>query len=112
MGSRILFSLVEARFFRAFFVSEVFTYSIMVVSYGWPNYNSVICSKPSIAVTVERKELQEAMNAIEILGGKLEKVEEYDVNDDETRVLIFIRKIKDTKPLYPRMFGKIKNNPL
>lgn len=59
-----------------------------------------------------QEELQEAMHAIEVLGGKLEKVEEYHVNDDEVRVLIFIRKIKDTKPLYPRMFGKIKNNPL
>ncbi len=57
-------------------------------------------------------ELLEAKNAIEVLGGVLEAVEEYRINHDETRVLIIIKKIKDTKPIYPRIFGKIKNNPL
>jgi DNA polymerase III sliding clamp (beta) subunit (PCNA family) len=50
--------------FRAFFVSEVFTYSIMVVPYGWPDYASVFCSKNSNAVTVDRKELQETMEQV------------------------------------------------
>ncbi len=59
-----------------------------------------------------QEELEEAMNAIETLGGQVEVVEEYNINDDEVRVLIIIKKIKATKPIHPRIFGKIKNNPL
>lgn len=57
-------------------------------------------------------ELNDAMNAIEELGGKLERIEEYLISDSEKRVLIFIKKIKDTKKQYPRQFGKIKKKPL
>lgn len=58
------------------------------------------------------EELSEAMNAIKTLGGVLEKVEEYKISKTEKRVLIFIKKIKKTNNLYPRLFGKIKKNPL
>jgi 16S rRNA (guanine527-N7)-methyltransferase len=59
-----------------------------------------------------KEELEEAMSAIEELGGKLERVEEYSISETETRVLIFIRKIRQTKKVYPRLFGKIKKRPL
>ncbi len=58
------------------------------------------------------EELQEAMNAIATLGGELEKVVEYTISEDEKHVLIIIKKIKQTKSIYPRNFGRIKNKPL
>ncbi len=52
------------------------------------------------------------MSAIEELGGALERIEEYKISDSETRILIFIKKVKLTKKVYPRLFGKIKKRPL
>ena len=57
-------------------------------------------------------ELETAKEGIDILGGIIEKVVDYDINIDEKRVLIFIKKIKKTDSKYPRIFGKIKNAPL
>ena len=58
------------------------------------------------------EELKDAMSAIEELGGALERIEEYKISDSETRILIFIKKVKLTKKVYPRLFGKIKKRPL
>lgn len=58
------------------------------------------------------EELNEAMSAIETLGGELERIEKYKISDSEARVLIFIKKIKLTKKIYPRPFGRIKKQPL
>ena len=57
-------------------------------------------------------ELTEAKKGIEFLGGRIEKVEEYQISHDESRVLIFIKKIHKTPKGYPRVFGKIKKSPL
>jgi len=57
-------------------------------------------------------ELNEALNGINKLGGIYEKSVEYQVSEDEKHVLIFIKKISRTDSIYPRIFGKIKNNPL
>ncbi len=59
-----------------------------------------------------QEELMEAMSAIEELGGKLERIEQYFISDSETRVLLFIKKIKATKKGYPRQFFNIKKRPL
>lgn len=59
-----------------------------------------------------KEELDEALNCIDILGGEVERIEQYNISKDETRVLIFIKKVKETKKGYPRQFGKIKNQPL
>ncbi len=59
-----------------------------------------------------QEELLEAKNGINILGGSIEKVIEYDISKDEKRVLIFIKKIKETNSKYPRIYGKIKKSPL
>ena len=59
-----------------------------------------------------QEELEEAMSAIEELGAKFDSIKEYAISDSETRVLIFIKKIKETKNIYPRSFGKIKKQPL
>lgn len=57
------------------------------------------------------EELQEAKRAITLLGGKLERVAEYEIDGAMRRVLL-IRKIKPTPQQYPRRFAKIKQAPL
>ena len=57
-------------------------------------------------------ELKEANNAIDILGGRIEKIVVYEINKELSHVLIIIKKVKRTDKIYPRSFGKIKNNPL
>ncbi len=59
-----------------------------------------------------KEELNEALPGIAKLGGKVDKVVEYEINDDEKRVFILIKKIKKTDSIYPRHFGKIKKAPL
>ena len=57
-------------------------------------------------------ELKEANNAIDILGGRIEKIVVYEINKELSHVLIIIKKVKRTEKIYPRIFGKIKKNPL
>ena len=57
------------------------------------------------------EELQEAKRAISQLGGKLERIAEYEI-DGATRRVLLIRKVKPTPPQYPRRFAKIKQSPL
>ena len=57
------------------------------------------------------EELQEAKRAISLLGGKLERVADYEIDGAARRVLL-IRKVKPTPPQYPRRFAKIKQSPL
>jgi len=57
------------------------------------------------------EELKQAENAILELGGKLQEVVKYEI-ENQKRSLIIIKKIKDTKIIYPRIYGKIKSNPL
>lgn len=59
-----------------------------------------------------QEELDEALSAIEHLGGKLDRVIEYQIDHDERHVLIIIKKINKTNSKYPRNFGLIKKNPL
>lgn len=59
------------------------------------------------------EELDQAKEAIEKLGGKLYKKIDYSLSEnDHERSLIIIKKIKATPEKYPRIFGKIKSNPL
>ena len=59
------------------------------------------------------QELNDAKNAIKTLGGQAEKVIDYVIpGTDVAHRLIFIKKIKETPKKYPRMFAKIKKNPL
>ena len=57
------------------------------------------------------EEIEEAKNAVEILGGKIEKVCEYQL-EDANRTLIYLKKIKNTPPKYPRGQGKERKSPL
>lgn len=56
-------------------------------------------------------ELDEASNAIKVLGGEVEKIDRFMLGDD-TRVNIIIRKIHPTKAKYPRGKNLPKKNPL
>ena len=59
------------------------------------------------------EEYKEAKKAIEILGGRLEKIVNYKLDyEDSERVLIIIKKIKPTPSKYPRAGGKPKSKPL
>lgn len=58
-------------------------------------------------------ELEEAKNGIQKLGGEVMSVEKFTLPDHkDQRVNIYIKKVKATPKTYPRMFSKIKKNPL
>ncbi|MBE6137710.1 MAG: 16S rRNA (guanine(527)-N(7))-methyltransferase RsmG [Erysipelotrichaceae bacterium] len=60
-----------------------------------------------------QEELAEAVNAISILGGKIENVIDFELPDDAgKRSIVIIKKVKDTPKKYPRQFAKIKERPL
>lgn len=58
------------------------------------------------------EELQKAKHAIKLLGGELEKIINYNIDDENNRNIIIIRKIKSTEQTYPRKFGKPLKEPL
>ncbi len=67
-----------------------------------------ICMKgPNI-----KQELEESKNAIEILGGKLEKIESLNVGEELERNIILIKKIKNTPKKFPRGKGKPLKEPI
>ena len=58
-------------------------------------------------------EIEEARNAVKILGGELEEIIDYSLPEDfGKRKLVVIKKIKSTPPLYPRGQGKERKKPL
>ena len=59
-----------------------------------------------------QEELERSKKAINILGGKLEKVEKITIDEKMERNLIIIRKIKDTPNKYPRKAGVPTKNPI
>lgn len=60
-----------------------------------------------------KAELDEANNAINILGGKIKEVISLDLPDGEgKREIIVIEKVKECPKKYPRAFAKIKERPL
>ena len=59
------------------------------------------------------EEMDEAKNAIQLLGGKAEAVFTYTLPaSDEARTIAVIRKIRSTPELYPRSNAKIAKSPL
>lgn len=59
------------------------------------------------------EELREAKKAIEVLGGKIEKVEDIVLPDtDIKRTIIIIRKVKQTPRKYPRKPGTPSKEPI
>lgn len=59
------------------------------------------------------EELDQARRAIRLLGGRVERCEEYPVPGTELRhCAVLVRKEKDTPPQYPRRWAQIKKQPL
>lgn len=58
------------------------------------------------------EELKEAKKAIDILGGKLEKIETIFISNEIERNIIIISKIKNTPNKYPRGQGKPLKEPI
>lgn len=56
-------------------------------------------------------ELEESKDAIELLGGKVDSIVAYELNNEQRNILKVI-KAQKTKPKYPRRFNQIKSNPL
>jgi len=58
-------------------------------------------------------ELEKSKKSIEILGGKIEKIEKYEIKEiEDTRSLVFIKKIMQTEKKYPRANKQIQKKPL
>lgn len=67
-----------------------------------------ICMKgPNI-----RQELGDSKVAIEVLGGKLEKIESLNVGNELERNIILIKKVKSTPKKFPRGKGKPLKEPI
>ena len=59
-----------------------------------------------------KEELKEASNGIKILGGRVDEVIDFTLTNDDHRSNIIIKKVNATPGKYPRMFSKIKKQPL
>lgn len=57
-------------------------------------------------------ELDEAKKAINILGGSVEDIMKYTLEDGSKRAIVKIKKISQTPTKYPRISGKIRKQPL
>lgn len=59
------------------------------------------------------EEIKKSKKAIDLLGGKIEKIEDYNLpNCDYKRTVILIKKIKETSDKYPRKAGIPAKKPL
>jgi len=58
------------------------------------------------------EEIEDAKKALEILGGKIEKVETFNLGDAGKRSLVFIKKVKNTPKKFPRKPGVAKKEPI
>lgn len=59
------------------------------------------------------EELNNAKNALQILGGEIEKIESFELADSEMkRNLVIIRKVRNTPNKYPRKAGTPNKEPL
>lgn len=59
-----------------------------------------------------KEELDIANNAFKELDCSIDNIYEYDLDEFGKRVLIKIKKDKETKKIYPRMYSQIKKKPL
>ena len=59
-----------------------------------------------------QEELEESQKAVALLGGKVEKVLQFQLPDQSSRSIILIKKIFQTPSKYPRPSGKIIKSPL
>ena len=64
-----------------------------------------------ISLKGPNENIETASSAIELLGGKLSEVNDYEI-DGEGRRLVIIKKVSQTPPKYPRNSAQIKKKPL
>lgn len=58
-------------------------------------------------------EISDGKKAIQKLGGKIKKINSFELPlDEDKRIIVEIEKIAPTPDKYPRIFGKIKASPL
>ena len=68
-----------------------------------------ICMKGSNC----EEEIENAKKAIKVLGGQIEKIEEFTLpNSDNNRTILIIKKVKKTDKQYPRKAGMPTKNPI
>ena len=85
-------------------ISTIMEYMLPFVRVG----GEAICMKgPNY-----QKELEEADKSINILGGKIHKIHKITINENMTRNIIIIKKIKETPSKYPRKQGKPLKEPI
>lgn len=65
-----------------------------------------------IALKSVNEDAEPALNTIKILGGSLEKIEDYTLTNGDSRRLIIIKKVSQTPCKYPRSFANITKKPL
>lgn len=59
------------------------------------------------------EEVKESSNALKLLDCKIESTQDVKLfTDNDDRVNVFVKKIKDTNTRYPRAYSKIKSKPL
>ena len=80
-------------------------YLVQLVKIG----GKIISMKASNA----KEEINDAQKAIEVLGGKIEKIEEFDLPESDIgRTIIIIDKNKCTPAIYPRKAGTPAKEPI
>ena len=58
------------------------------------------------------EEIEKSNKALEILGGKIKKVENVKIEGNMDRNIVIVYKVKNTPIKYPRKPGKIAKNPI
>ncbi|MGN0448353.1 MAG: 16S rRNA (guanine(527)-N(7))-methyltransferase RsmG [Acutalibacteraceae bacterium] len=58
------------------------------------------------------EEIAEAKKAISVLGGKIDEVKSFDLENSGERTVLLIKKISTTPAKYPRPSAKIAKNPI
>ena len=58
------------------------------------------------------EEIEKSKNALNVLGGKIEKIEHIDLPGDLERNIIIVKKLKETPTKYPRKAGIPAKQPL
>ena len=58
------------------------------------------------------EELEKSRKAIEVLGGRFEKIENINIDENMERNIVIIKKVKNTPNKYPRKAGKPSKEPI
>ena len=107
---------IFARVEPTFDVTDIVTDIIKNVSENGDKALFEYCEKFDKAVLtsleVTEEEIEEAKNAVKILGGNIKKIDKYELLEEGQRTIIEIEKISLTAEKYPRGNGKERKNPL